>query len=189
MPPLSTLCFALSLLGLSWFGMMAIHEAGHAVAAVATGGRIERVVLHPTAISRTDVSPNPHPGLVVWAGPVVGVILPLALLSIVPRRWALTQNSAQFFAGFCLIANGAYIGLGAFSGVGDCGEMLRTGSPAWLLHLFGAICVVAGLVLWHRLGSPRELFSPGTPIPASAAVATALTLAVVVLAGLLWSPQ
>jgi hypothetical protein len=52
-------------------------------------------------ISRTDLSFNPHPLLVVWAGPVLGVLLPMA-------------------------------------GVGDAGDMLRHGSPAWQLwHCFG----------------------------------------------------
>jgi hypothetical protein len=30
--------------------------------------------------------------------------------------------------------------------------MLRHGSPVWLPWLFGAACVPAGLLLWHRLG-------------------------------------
>src|SRR3954451_16268416 len=36
-----------SLLPLSWLGMMAVHEAGHVVAAWLTGGKIVRVVLYP----------------------------------------------------------------------------------------------------------------------------------------------
>jgi hypothetical protein len=58
----------------------------------------------------------------------------------------------RFFAGFCLIANGAYIAAGSFGRVGDCGEMLRHGSAVWQLWLFGAVAVPAGLWLWHRLG-------------------------------------
>jgi hypothetical protein len=58
----------------------------------------------------------------------------------------------RFFAGFCLVANGLYIGLGSFGRVGDCGEMLRHGSPPWHLWLFGAITVPAGFWLWHGLG-------------------------------------
>src|SRR5208337_624939 len=60
-------------LPLCWMAMMAVHELGHVVAAVATGGKVEKVVLHPLMISRTDVSPNPSPLIVVWAGPIVGV--------------------------------------------------------------------------------------------------------------------
>jgi hypothetical protein len=58
----------------------------------------------------------------------------------------------RFFAGFCLIANGAYLGAGSFDRVGDCGEMLRHGSELWQLWLFGLITMPAGLWLWHRQG-------------------------------------
>ncbi len=56
-------------IGFSWLAMQAVHELGHVLGAVATGGRVTEVVLHPCTISRTDVHPNPHPLLVVWPGP------------------------------------------------------------------------------------------------------------------------
>lgn len=67
---------ASTLLG-SWLGMQAVHEFGHVVGAWLTGGQVDRVVLHPLTISRTDLARNPHPLLVVWAGPVFGCLLPL----------------------------------------------------------------------------------------------------------------
>lgn len=136
----------------SWLGMQAVHELGHLVAAWLTGGKVERLVLHPLTISRTDLSVNPRPLLVVWAGPMVGVLLPLAFWGAVSATNLSGRFVARFFAGFCLLANGAYIGGGSFDGVGDCGEMLRHGSPRWLLWLFGLVCLPAGLWLWHGLG-------------------------------------
>ena len=59
----------------------------------------------------------------------------------------------RFFAGVCLIANGAYLAFGSFDHVGDCGEMLRHGSALWQLWLFGAITMPLGLCLWHRQGT------------------------------------
>jgi hypothetical protein len=59
----------------------------------------------------------------------------------------------RFFAGFCLLANGLYIGIGSFARVGDCGEMLRHGSAPWELWLFGVVTAPSGLLLWHRQGS------------------------------------
>jgi hypothetical protein len=50
------------------------------------------------------------------------------------------------------VANGAYIGGGSFARAGDCGEMLRHGSPIWTLWLFGSITVPAGLLLWNGQG-------------------------------------
>ena len=51
---------------LSWLGMMAVHEFGHVLGAWITGGRVERVVLHPLRFSRTDLAHNPSPMFVVW---------------------------------------------------------------------------------------------------------------------------
>ena len=59
----------------------------------------------------------------------------------------------RFFAGFCLIANGAYIAFGSIDRVGDCGEMLRHGSRTWQLSLFGALAIPTGFWLWHGQGT------------------------------------
>ena len=164
--------FAVSLLALSWYAMMAVHEFGHVAGAVFTGGTIERVVLHPLTISRTDVSPNPHPAIVVWLGPFIGCFLPLAVFGIVPRRFTVLRNVARFFVGFCLIANGAYISIGSFDRVGDCGEMLRTGTPLWAMLAFGAMTIPLGLYLWHSLGSLQYFIeNPSAVTPRTAYVA------------------
>ena len=57
----------------------------------------------------------------------------------------------QFFAGSCLVANGAYIGAGSFRRIGDAGDLLRQGSPIWSLWLFGIITIPLGLYLWNGL--------------------------------------
>jgi len=151
--------YVVSLLALSWLGMMVIHELGHVIGALLTGGNVQSVVLHPFRISRTDVSPNPRPLIVVWSGPVLGCLLPVLMSRFVPRRNTLVRGAAVFFAGFCLVGNGAYIGLGAFNAVGDCRVMLQYGSPFWLLVSFGSVMILAGLIVWHRLGSVRRFFS------------------------------
>ena len=71
-----------SMLSVTWLGLQIVHELGHVLGAWATGGQVQQIVLHPLAISRTDVSPNPRPLVERWAGPVVGVLLPLVLLAI-----------------------------------------------------------------------------------------------------------
>ncbi len=141
-----------SILCISWLGMMAIHEAGHALAASLTGGTVMNVVVHPLTISRTDVSPNPHPLIVVWMGPLVGVAVPLAVFGVAALVKSRHAYLPRFFAGFCSIANGAYIGVGAFERVGDAGDMLRLGTPIWLLWIFGIATVPLGLFLWHGQG-------------------------------------
>jgi Peptidase M50B-like len=137
----------------SWLGMQAVHESGHALGACLSGGRVAQVVLHPLTISRTDLEHNPRPLLVVWAGPVFGTLLPLALWVVASALRLPGAFVLRFFAGFCLIANGAYIAGGSFDRIGDCGEMLRQGSALWQLWLFGAVTVPTGLWLWNRQGS------------------------------------
>ena len=170
-----------SFLPLCWLAMMAVHELRHVVGAVATGGRVEKVVLHPLTISQTDVSPNPCPLLVVWAGPVVGIVLPLGLLlaARVSRfKWAYL---VQFFAGFCLIANGAYIGIGSFGKVGDAGDMLRHGCPIWSLWLFGVVTLPLGLYLWNGLGPKFGLSTAAGNVDHRAAYGSCALLVVTVI--------
>ena len=169
--------------------MMALHEFGHVAGALVTGGSIERVVLYPLTISRTDVSPNPHPAIVVWLGPIVGCLLPLVLFAIVPRRLTVLRNVARFFAGFCLIANGAYISIGSVNQIGDCRDMLQTGTPLGVLFVFGAVAISLGLYLWNGLGSLKEFIDhPAVVTPRMAYVVFGFFCAMVA-AGFAFSPR
>ena len=109
---------ASALLG-SWLGMQAVHELGHVLGAGLTGGTVKQVVLHSLTISRTDVSPNPAPLCVVWAGPIIGVLLPLAIWLTLMATKMPGNFVLRFFAGVCLVTNGLYISLGSFGRVGD----------------------------------------------------------------------
>jgi hypothetical protein len=129
--------------------MQAAHEFGHILGAWVTGGKVSRVVLHPLTISRTDLSHNPNPLVVVWAGPVVGAMVPLLAWVVAAASRQSGAFVLRFFAGFCLLANGLYISVGSFHRVGDCREMLGHGSEAWQLWLFGVVTAPAGLWLWH----------------------------------------
>ena len=137
---------------LSWLAMQAVHELGHVLGATISGGKVAGVILHPATISYTRLAENPNPLLTVWMGPIVGIALPLVAFGI--ARWAKLPGwyLIQFFAGFCLVANGAYLGFGSFNEVGDAGEMLRHGTPIALLWLFGLITIPIGLWLWNGLG-------------------------------------
>ncbi len=143
-----------SMLVNSWLGMQLVHEVGHVLGAWLTGGRVARVVLHPLSFSRTDLADNPHPLPVVWLGPVFGALAPLFvwLMVIRFRNWP-GEFTLRFFAGFCLIANGAYLAGGSFSRSGDCEVLLQQGAPIWQLWLFGGVTVPVGLWLWHGQSS------------------------------------
>lgn len=136
----------------SWLGMQAIHECGHVIGAKLTGGRVARVVLDPLSISRTDLADNPHPLIVTWAGPLFGVAAPFVLWAVLVPARSPAVFLLRFFAGFCLVTNGAYLAFGSLGRDGDAGELLRLGSPPWLLWLFGLLCLPGGLLLWHGQG-------------------------------------
>jgi hypothetical protein len=141
-----------SLVLLSWLTMQAVHEFGHVAGAWLTGGRVEKVVLYPTVISRTDWTGSRNPLAVVWAGPIVGSLVPLAVWGIAAAFRLTATYLLRFFAGFGLISNGAYIGAGSFVRVGDAGDLLRYGAAIWQLWLFGAAACIGGLWLWNRIG-------------------------------------
>jgi hypothetical protein len=91
---------------------------------------------------------------------------------------------ATVFAGFCLIANGAYIGIGAFDQLGDAGVMLRHGSPMWALLLFGAAMAPARLWLWHRQGPHFGMGSGKAHVSKGAAYGCLAVLVVLIVLGL-----
>jgi hypothetical protein len=177
-------------LPLCWLVMQAVHELGHVAVAVATGGTVERLVLYPHSISRTDTSGSSHPLLVVWAGPVVGVALPLVLLAVCKTTKSKWAYLVQFFSGSCLIANGAYIGAGSFRQIGDAGQLVRQGSPIWCLWLFGVITIPLGLYLWNGLGPHFGLGQAARKVDRGAAyLSCALLLVAVVLEAVFSSSQ
>jgi hypothetical protein len=173
----------------SWLGMQAVHELGHVLGAWLTGGRIAKVVLHPLAISRTDLALNPSPLVVAWAGPAIGVALPLLGWIIAARARLPWTYLPRFFAGFCLIANGAYVAFGSLDRVGDCGEMLRHGSAIWHLWLFGAVTVPAGLWLWHRQGMHFGLGPAGEKVSPGATYVCLATCVLLVLLGFMMAGE
>ncbi|MFG0296164.1 MAG: M50 family metallopeptidase [Maioricimonas sp. JB045] len=178
---------AFTILPLCWLGMQAVHELGHVLAAVLTGGKVAHVVLHPLTISRTDLAINPSPLITAWAGPLVGTVLPVIAWLVVRRIAPGSAHLARFFAGFCLIANGAYLAAGSLSRIGDSGEILRQGGNVWSQWMFAVATVPLGFRLWHGLG-PRFGFSEQPDnVTATTAVSCAVALLVVVTVELLCS--
>ena len=112
MKRLTQVLLIVTFIGFSWLGMQVVHETGHVLVARLTGGEVIKVALHPLIVSRTDLGQNPHPLAVVWGGPLIGSGLPLLVLALAAAfRWP-GLPLFRFFAGFCLIANGVYIGIG-----------------------------------------------------------------------------
>lgn len=135
--------------------MMAVHELGHVIHAALSGGRVAAVYFHPWDLSRTDLSVNPHPQFVAWGGPIWGCLIPLAIFSLLVLLRLPGRRATAAFAGFCLIANGGYIGAGWAIGAGDAGTLLRQGASEAAMMAFGFAAILTGLSIWHRLGIPN----------------------------------
>jgi Peptidase M50B-like len=179
-----------SILCLSWLGMMIVHELGHVLAAWVSGERVFKVVLHPLTISRTDTSHENHPLLVIWGGALLGCFIPLFAWALVKACRLRFVYLFQFFTGFCLIANGCYLGVGTFFDVGDAGDLARYGCPRWLMLLYGLVCVPTGLFLWNGLGPHFGLGEAQGKVDRKAVLVTlALVLIVVVVEGTAAAPS
>ena len=138
----------------SWLAMMAVHELGHIMHAKLSGGQVRRVEVPLLGFSETFLRYDPHPLFVAWGGVVWGSVIPLLAWLACPRKLKAVRRALQFFAGFCLIVNGAYIGVGLARKTGDAGDLVDYGVPVWLLCALGGLGLSCGLYLWHLLGSP-----------------------------------
>ncbi len=119
----------------SWTVMTMSHEVGHLVGGWAGGGTLADFDLAPWRLPYSVHNPDPNPRLTLWAGPLLGVAVPVAAALALRRNWS------NFVADFCLIANGTYLALGWATGdpLLDTPKMLAAGtSPA----LIATYCVV-----------------------------------------------
>jgi hypothetical protein len=173
----------------SWLAMMIVHEFGHVWHAWLSDGVVKKVVLHPLAISRTDVEPNPQPLFVVWGGLVWGCVLPVLAYGVARVIGLSIWPALAFFAGFCLIANGAYLGVGVWHPVGDAAELLQHGTPRWGLACFGIVTVASGFWLWHGLGPHFGIGRKGETVRWTKALVMAAIVLVVVLVELALSDR
>ena len=141
-----------SVLVLSWLGMMIVHEFGHVLNAWISRGEVSKVVLHPLEFSRTDLARNPHSLFVAWGGAIIGTVLPLVILGLVKSLRLSSYYLFQFFAGFCLVVNGIYLAVVSFLKAADPGDLMRHGTPQWMLIFYGVVAFPLGLFLWNGLG-------------------------------------
>src|SRR5262245_62072913 len=184
----SQILLILSFVAFSWLAFMVVHELGHALTALLTGGSVSLIVLHPLQISWTAFSRNPHPQLVAWGGPFWGGLLPLLLLTIARALRSPGIYLFRFFAGFCLIANGLYLVVDSFGRGGDGGTLIRSGAFPWELWLFGACAIPVGFWLWHGLGQHFGLGAANGRVSRRAVLVSVCLLTITIGIELLFYP-
>jgi len=100
-------------------------------------------------------------------------------------RW-LGWYILQFFAGFCLVANGIYFAVVSFiPNVADPGDLMRAGSPRWPLILFGIVTIPIGFFLWNGLGAHFGLGQGARKVEWGPTIATFLCLLLLIVVELL----
>jgi hypothetical protein len=174
--------FIVSLILLSWLLMQAVHETGHVLAAWLTGAKVEQVVLHPLTFSRTDIAENPQPLCVYWSGAVFGVLFPLLFAVIGAAVRLPFRHILRFFAGFCFVANGSYLGFD-FSDTGptDAGLLIEHGAERYQLLVFGVVSVALGLFLWHGQSKYFGFGNNAKPVSWRTALSVAVLLFAVII--------
>ncbi|EMI45431.1 putative membrane protein [Rhodopirellula sp. SWK7] len=125
---------------ISWVVMTLTHETGHLIGGALSGATLTDCDLAPWRLPYCLHSPDPHPLVTLWAGPVLGVIVPF-LAAMMLRVWW-----AWFIADFCLIANGIYLALAWVSGDRylDTPRLLAAGTHPVFVFIFCALTIGFG---------------------------------------------
>jgi len=129
----------------SWVVMGFTHEMGHIIGGWACGATLTDYELAPWRMPYSLHSPDPHPLVTLWAGPLFGISTPLLIATVIGKRWA------WFIADFCLIANGGYLALAWVSGDRflDTPRLLDAGANPAMIVLYCTLTIGAGYV-WFR---------------------------------------
>jgi hypothetical protein len=143
-----------TLLVASWVVMILTHECGHIIGGRIGGATLTDFDLAPWRMPYSLHSPDPHPLVTLWAGPLLGVAIPFILAATVRKHWS------WFVADFCLIANGGYLALAWLSGDRflDTQRLLDAGaSPVWIV-IYCSLTIGIGYA-WFRSDCVRVLAS------------------------------
>ena len=116
------------------------HESGHIIGGWIGGATLTDFDIAPWHLPFSLHNPDPYPLLTLWAGPILGVIVP-ALIAFLFRRWWLI-----FVADFCLLANGAYLALAWFAGDRflDTPRLLDSGAFPITIAVYCALTIGIG---------------------------------------------
>ena len=136
---MKTLLQFAGLLVVAWCIMVTTHELGHVVGGWLGGGTLVELEIRPWHLPHSRFAPDPYPLVTLWMGPVLGVVVPLGLASVLRYRWT------WLVAHFCLLANGMYLATAWFTGDRwlDTPRLLDAG--AWPISIVGYCALTIGL--------------------------------------------
>ncbi len=167
-----------------WVVMTVSHEAGHVIAGAGGGARLVDWELRPWKLPHSLFANDGHRLTTLWAGPVLGCVVPLLVAAMVRRP------ACWFVAWFCVTANASYLLLGYFSGDPelDSTRMIRAGTPPIALLATVVVTLPLGYISFRK--ATVALMSGQTPSMTRrawwiSAAALSFTLAVQAIVGML----
>lgn len=134
------------LLVVSWCVMTFTHEMGHVVGGWVGGGILTRIDLVPWHLPYSIHHPDPSPLITLWAGPILGIIVPCLFSVLIRHHWSI------FIADFCLLANGGYLALAWIAGdrLLDTQRLLDSGSSEITIVIYCVLTIGIGYVRFRR---------------------------------------
>jgi len=163
---ISKIVSLIALLGISWVVMTFTHEVGHIAGGWGCGATLTDFDLAPWHLPFSLHSPDPHPLVTLWAGPIFGVCVPV-VVALICRAWWL-----WFVADFCVLANGCYLAVAWFSGDRflDTPRLLEAGTPPVWIAIYCLLCIGFGYVRFRkdcikvlRPANPETTSNPQSP--------------------------
>lgn len=146
-----------SLLAAAWCVMVLSHETGHLLGGWLGGGRLQQADLRPWALPHSHFDPDPRPLLTLWAGPILGIVLPQIAAFLFNRPWG------WLIAHFCWLANGCYLMAGWVDGGThlDTTRLLAQGASPLQIITYGVLTIGWGYMRFRA--SCRALLAPPKP--------------------------
>jgi hypothetical protein len=139
------------------------HEMGHIIGGTCCGGSLRSADLLPWHLPYSIFEPDPFPLVTLWAGLLIGVLVPVVFAMIFQRDWM------WFIANFCVLANGAYIATAWFSGDRylDTPKLLEHGASPITIAIYCLLTIGFGYVGFRRscMSALRESVNPETEKP------------------------
>jgi len=77
--------------------------------------------------------------------------------------------------------HGIYLGVLSFMNAADAGDLMRHGTPHWVLVLFGFVTVPLGFLLWNGLGPHYGLGQSAGEVSRRDAIVTFILLLAVII--------
>ncbi|ELP33740.1 hypothetical protein RBSWK_02286 [Rhodopirellula baltica SWK14] len=130
----------------SWIVMTLTHELGHIVGGWSGGANLVDLELSPWRLPYSIHSPDPHPLLTLWSGPILGVVVPVFAAAVIRRR------PVWFVADFCILANGSYLALAWVAGDPhlDTPRLFQSGATTLSVVAYCILTICLGYVRFRN---------------------------------------